>query len=443
MGLLNNRKHTFFDQWEELLEDQRQSIIRQNLINHLQHALKFPFYQKRIGQLDFGKDNPLLNCPTMSSDHLRANIPPLGNQLLLENSGDYTVFQSGGTTGLPKTTLFTHQELEALNLPNARGFYAVGLGSKDRVANLFAVGGLYMTFIHINRMLQQFGCINFPFSNHTPVDFIHGVAKHFKINCITGIASVGLSAFRGLYDLGLDGIEIDKFYYGGEHLYPADKRELQEKFGVKIIAAPGYGTVDTWYIGYQCTECPTGVFHAHDDQTYIEIINEENGQSCLPDEIGMIYVTPYTRKLTPVIRYQVGDLAKWIKTPCSCGRTTPLFQLFGRGDDILRIGFDSIAYNDIQAILNEVPGLLGTLQMEKRRSEGKDLLIIRVESDQDPKTYYALSDKLENLILNNRPSLRGFVEKKTVWPIKIEISGPNTIPLNPRTGKLIRVIDMI
>ena len=61
---------------------------------------------------------------------------------------------------------------------------------EDRVGNLFAVGSLYMTFVHINRMLQQYGCQNYPFSNHTAVDFIHTVVKQFDVRVLTGIASV-------------------------------------------------------------------------------------------------------------------------------------------------------------------------------------------------------------------------------------------------------------
>ena len=113
----------------------------------------------------------------MTSDTLRELVPPVSDGLLSRKTRDYTVFQSGGTTGFPKSTLFSHDELELLNLGNARGFFAMGLSPDDRVGNLFAVGGLYMTFIHINRMLQQYGCMNFPFSNHTPAEFVHTVCR--------------------------------------------------------------------------------------------------------------------------------------------------------------------------------------------------------------------------------------------------------------------------
>ncbi|MBF0548279.1 MAG: hypothetical protein HQM08_27835, partial [Candidatus Riflebacteria bacterium] len=219
--------------------------------------------------------------------------------------------------------------------------------------------------------------------------------------------------------------------------------ELRDKFGVKVIAAPGYGTVDTWYIGYQCLDCPPGVFHAHDDQTYIEIVDEESGKNLPPGTTGMMLATPFPRRLTPIVRYLVGDKAIWLPDKCSCGRTTPLFKLLGRGDDVLRVGYDSIDYNFIQETAKKVGNISSTIQMEKRRENGRDLLIVRAESDSPPCSHAELVQKFSAEILNARPSLRAFIEKKTVWPLKVEILPTGTIPRNSRTGKLTRVIDSL
>ena len=213
--------------------------------------------------------------------------------------------------------------------------------------------------------------------------------------------------------------------------------------GAEIIAAPGYGTVDTWYLGYQCSECPTGVFHAHDDQVYLEVVDEPSGVLCSPGDIGMLYATPFPRKVTPIIRYRVGDRVKWIGEPCPCGRTTPLFKLLGRGDDILRIGCDSVDYASLQRNVSKVKGLSGTVQMEKSRSEGKDRLTVRVETEMAPERYQEVAIILEKEFLGSRPLFRDLVGNGNVWPLNIECCKPGTIPRNPKTGKLIRVIDSV
>lgn len=433
----------FYDAYEIFTEEQRIEWRNQKLKAYLEYARQNPFYQDRIGNVNLTKEHPLTDIVPIKASDIRPNIPPLGRSLVMTDSNYYTVFQSGGTTGAPKSTLFSHEELINLNLPNTRGFFACGLTPDDRVANLFASGALYMTFIHINNMLQQYGCMNFPFTNHTTHDFIHSIVKHFNVNCFTGISSVCLDALRAIALLGDEDLKIEKLYYGGEHFYESDKKEMKEKLGIQTILAPGYGTVDTWYLGYQCTHCQTGVFHAHDDQACIEIVDMETGKPCAENQAGMVYVTTYPRRLTPVVRYQVGDIAKWTGKQCTCGRTTPTFKLLGRGDDVLRIGFDSVDYDYIQNTVYTIKGLSGTVQMEKQREKGIDRLVIRVESDEPAHLYENISRKLNDQILFTRPTFRKFVEQKLVWPLYIEILPPDSISRNSKTGKLIRVIDLI
>ena len=358
--LERNWNGAFFDRWESLPEEKRQLEKNALLAGYISFARsQSPFYQERLSGFDPKASHPLEKVPVLTSEDIRQVVPPLGNKLLVTGASGYTVFQSGGTTGLPKTTLFSCAELDGLDRLNARGFFACGLVREDRVANCWAVGSLYMTFVHINRMLQQYGCENYPFSNQTPVPFIHTVVKQFGVNCITGIASVVLNALRGIVELGREGIEIDKIYFGGEQLYETDRREIEKNFGTKIICAPGYGTVDTWYLGYQCLKCPPGVFHAHDDDVFLEIVDEETGRACGSDEAGMLYATAFPRRVTPIVRYRVGDRVKWLGNLCGCGRTTPLFQLLGRGDDVLRIGYDSVDYAFIQSACSRLPAFRG------------------------------------------------------------------------------------
>lgn len=439
MTLYERKNGLFYDAWEQASEDLRESQRRAALKEYLLYACKSEFYRERLAGVDVNATHPLKNVPVLTADTLRTLIAPESNQIVMEKG--YTIFQSGGTTGKPKSTLFSSVELDALDLPNARGFYACGLTPQDRVGNLFAVGSLYMTFVHINRMLQQYGCENFPFSNHTPTDFVHTVVQLFKVNCLTGIASVVLNALRAFPDNR--GIEIAKIFYGGEHLYEADKREIARKFGTQKILAPGYGTVDTWYIGYQCEKSGTGVFHAHDDQTFIEVVNEDTGEACAPGEIGMVYATTFPRRVTPIVRYRVGDKAKWLPEKCVCGRTTPLFQLIGRGDDVLRVGYDSVDYDAVQAHVLTVPGLSGSVRIEKEREAGKDRLVIKIETEVPHENRPALAARFSESFVEARPSLRDFVKKGTVWPVCVELVDTGTLPRNPKTGKLIRVVDLV
>lgn len=438
--LLGQRQGAFYDLWEVETESRREFVRRKRLENYVALARKCPFYLDRLSGYDATAESPLSKVPVLTSQDLRGLLPPQSRALVQEGVNSYNVFQSGGTTGTPKTTLFSHAELDALDLPNARGFYACGLRAEDRVANLFAVGSLYMTFVHINRMLQGYGCVNFPFANNTLTEFVHTVTKQFDINVFAGVSSIVLNTLREFEPFGKEGIRLEKIFYGGEHLYDSDKRELFENFGVKTVLAPGYGTVDTWYLGYQCTLTPTGVFHAHDDQAYIEIVDPETGDACAKGETGIMYATAFPREITPIVRYAVGDRAYWLKEPCPCGRTTPLFKLLGRGDDTLRIGYDAVDYNSIQTCVLEVPGLSGSVQIEKLRDSGKDRLVIRVEAPESTDRK-ASSEALARAVIQARPGLQALVTKELIWPLQVEVVSLGTLARNQRTGKLVRVLD--
>jgi phenylacetate-CoA ligase len=437
-------KGPFYDPWESLAPGKREDAVRKRLHDYVEFARKHvEWYRPRLESYDKSAKHPLAKVPVMTANDLRDLVPPFSEKLLVPGSKGYTVFQSGGTTGVPKTTLFSNEELERLTFMNARGFFAVGLTDKDRVANFWAVGSLYMTFIHMNRMLQQYGCMNFPFSNHTDIDFVKGVVDLFKVNCFSGISSVVLTNMRNLYDMGARNLHIDKIFYGGEHFYEADKEEVKRKFGTQIVAAPGYGTVDTWYIGYQCADCGTGEFHVHDDDCFLEIVDTDTGEACEDGNVGTMLATALPRKIMPIVRYRVGDLGRWIPEACKCGRTTRKFKLLGRGDDVLRIGFDSVDYNYIQDVCLKSKLGSGTIQVEKMRKEGKDQLIVRVETDAKKDLWPEISKKLESAIVDNRPTLRKAISNQSVWPIVVELKEMNTLPRNPKTGKLIRVIDAI
>ncbi len=434
MNLFDKKEGLFFDKWEEYDLVEKEPILRQKLSDYIEYAKKFPFYNQKLFKVNLDSEFPLENIPPLTSDVIKPVVSSFSKSLLGKES--FSVFQSGGTTGSPKVSLFSNEELEALSLPNARGFFASGLTKEDRVANLWASGSLYMTFIHINRMLQQYGCINFPFANHSQSEFIYECIRKFKINCLTGVSSYLLQLIRDFEKFG--GLHIDKIFYGAEHLYEENRREIENRTGAKIIKAPGYGTIDTWYIGYQCSFCDNGVFHVHDDQVYLEIVNEENGKIINSSEIGAIYVTTYLRRLTPIIRYRIGDRGYWIKDECKCGRKTPLFKLLGRCDDVLRIGCDSVYYEDIQKCTKGIDELTGLVQIEKRRREGKDELVIRAEAQNIDNA--SIVKELEKRILFSRQLLREMIEKKSVSPLKIELVPPGSLPKNQRTGKLIRVI---
>ena len=268
MNLFKKSTGSFYHEYESFSEQQRMTFQLSKLKQFTEVLKRSEFYSSRLQNINIDSKFPFQNFPVLTSTDLRQNLPPIGNSLLGSEIETATVFQSGGTTGTPKTSLFSYNEMELINQCNARGFFASGLTPEDKVANLWAVGGLYMTFVHMNRILMEYGCLNFPFSNQTPVEFVKNVATQFKINCFTGITSVVLNALRTIHSETPNQLKVNKIYFGGEHIYDSDREEMKTNFGAEIIRAPGYGTIDSWYLGYQCTKTENGIFHAFDDMVH-------------------------------------------------------------------------------------------------------------------------------------------------------------------------------
>lgn len=72
-------------------------------------------------------------------------------------------------------------------------------------------------------------------------------------------------------------------------------------------------------IGIIAIECPaSGKYHVMAENLVVEILNEQ-GQRCLPGEVGRVVVTDLHNFATPMVRYDIGDYAE-VGSPCPCGR---------------------------------------------------------------------------------------------------------------------------
>ncbi len=84
-----------------------------------------------------------------------------------------------------------------------------------------------------------------------------------------------------------------------------------------------YGCEEVSLIACQC-EAHRGL-HINTDNVYVEILNPAN-QPVGPGEPGRIVVTDLVNRAMPLIRYEVGDMASWSETTCSCGRRSPTLE---------------------------------------------------------------------------------------------------------------------
>lgn len=416
---------------------------RERLIKEI--APLAPYHRERLAGVRLSGPEDWERVPVMERSDVAEHTPPLGTGLFTGDPEGGHFLRSGGSTASPKLSVFSYEDYEADMQRAARGAHAVGLRRGDRVANLFYSGGLYGSFLSVNRALEIVGCNNFPFTSSVPPEQLPDFLRLYGIDTLMGLPSWLLRVFDAIKADGA-GIRIRKVFYTGEHLYPPEQEYLKETFGVEVIASIGYGTVDAGPIGFQCPHSHGGVHHIHSDHQFVEIVDRRTGSRGAPAEgaaIGELLITNLNRRLMPLIRYKIGDLGRWVEGDCPCGRSMPRFELLGRSDDVLIVAGHNIPYAEFQVAASKVPGLSSMIQLETGVADNRDRLTLRAElvgADAGADTE-ALAALLEKSVLASVPVFAEAYHKGLLADLSFEVLPAGGLPRLERTGKVRRIID--
>ena len=118
----------------------------------------------------------------------------------------------------------------------------------------------------------------------------------------------------------------------GETLHDSLRERCQRILGVGI--ADVYSTQE---VGVIAIECPQGGgYHVMSEGLILELLRDDD-QPCAAGEMGRVVVTDLHNFATPLIRYDLRDLAE-ADGPCACGRGLPkIRRILGRQRNLLRL----------------------------------------------------------------------------------------------------------
>ena len=129
-----------------------------------------------------------------------------------------------------------------------------------------------------------------------------------------------------LIEHSVDDIQFDGIISTAETLTPSERATIEGRFGPVVFDR--YGCEELSLVASEC-EAHDGL-HVAAEGLYVEVLDEG------PDRPGRVVVTDLVNRAVPLIRYEVGDLAATMDTPCACGRGLPRLQrVYGRTTDIL------------------------------------------------------------------------------------------------------------
>jgi len=118
----------------------------------------------------------------------------------------------------------------------------------------------------------------------------------------------------------------------GEALDEEVRKACETVWGVPLVDA--YSAQEFGYIAVQCPDHRGRHYHVNAEMILVEIVNEE-GAPVAPGDVGRLVLTDLHNFATPLIRYEIGDLAE-LGAPCGCGRGLPMVaRVLGRTRNML------------------------------------------------------------------------------------------------------------
>jgi phenylacetate-CoA ligase len=115
-----------------------------------------------------------------------------------------------------------------------------------------------------------------------------------------------------------------------ETLLDHQRRAIEETFTTRVFDQYGQAEMQSfWY------ECEVGRMHAHPLAGVTEILRPD-GTKAAVGEMGEVVLTGLVNRAMPLIRYRVGDTARFAAESCPCGRHMPVIEeIGGRLDDFI------------------------------------------------------------------------------------------------------------
>lgn len=355
--------------------------------------------------------------------------------------GPALVFKTGGTTSAGKLSVFTREEWQTL-VKDFGSQLTSQLGRGDRVANLFFVGDLYASFVFIHDALahETAGVTEYPFTGHVEFGVLADSILQHRINVLAGVPAHLLSFADWLQSRSrvLDG--IDTLLHGGESLFETQLQLLRRVFPNARFASIGYASVDAGFIGATARDCALGEHRMLERHSVLEILDEQTGEvidAC--GVTGRLVVTNLTRRLMPLIRYPVGDLACW-QEPA----TAPMrkFALRGRCATSSRVRVASLTLmtDDIAAIVQRLTGS-DDWQLVIDQADNRDVLTVKWRVDVTTADARSVSAALRAALIEHQPQIAQLAAEHRL-DLLVDGCSAENLARHPRSGKRQRVQDL-
>jgi len=347
------------EQW--LPEEQIQELQWKRLKKVLKHAYEnTPFYREKFKDAgltpeDIKEKKDLEKIPFTRRDDLRRPERLIAKGFE-KNKMNYST--TSGSIGRRTTTYFDRKAwLVGKILLKLRARVACGLKPLDKLA-VFSEVEARNSFFKEFFLRQKFFSI------------FDSIEKHLlEIEKYNPSAMYGFpSYFSLLAERKTIRTNTSRIFTSSEMLDLKTREKLKGAFKAEVFDI--YGCTEVKEIAWECQEHEG--YHINSDWLVVEFIKNEKATS----EEASIVVTSLYNYGMPLIRYEIGDTGKSLKTKCPCGRGLPLMApILGRSVDYFTLPDDSmISPYTMTCAIENIEGM----KQYQIVQEEKNLVIVNV-----------------------------------------------------------------
>lgn len=415
----------FEDRWYDTPDEiDRRKLCR--LRDQASRAHRVPFFARRWDAAGFVPSNlrtleDLETVPTYTVDDIRTSIeshPPYGDyqgvvpaDVLRE---PMRLHMSGGTTGKPRPTFYTHWDRAVSSVLTCRAAYLQGLRPGDVVLNSWSYGLHNGAFSFDEGLQRWLNCIVITTSSGNVTDTRKQVelAAQYQAAAILCTGDYLLRIVEVARSLGLDPRRDLNIRSLATNIGNED--QLEGIFGVETRRTYGFHEVGTIAV-----ECPArNGLHIFEDAFHIEIVDVDSGKPVPDGTTGAIVVTEFYKTGSPQFRYNVMDLSYlYPRVRCECGSWLRRMGPFaGRGDNMVKLRGVNVWPEAVGRIATSVEGITPEYFVRAQRVDGRDQLVVSVESTLDPADWATTAAVIEQQ-LNEQLGVR----------IGVEVVGPSAL----------------
>ncbi|MCU0632825.1 MAG: coenzyme F390 synthetase [Methanolinea sp.] len=319
----------FFDRHMETLpRDELDSLVDERIRYTVEYANEHsPFYRKwfrehHIRPQDVRCHDDLAQLPVISGKTIRENQPPLTDTFLFRSvpwEEIFTVHETSGTSGTPKSFFLTWDDWERYAAKYARIFVSQGFGKGDRVV-ICASYGMNVGANTMTLAARGIGMTIIPTGKCT---FPHRILESYRPTGIVGSVFKLLRLARQLSAEGQDprDTSLERLIVGGESFAEESRAYLAEVWDREVFNT--YGSTE----GTMCGECSErSGLHVPEDLVHLDVYDPAMGGFVPDGECGRAVLTtliPHEGRCgTLLINYDTEDTTVVLtRSPCACGRT--------------------------------------------------------------------------------------------------------------------------